>query len=161
MGKYPEESVAMLGKIAAYTEAHRPTARLNDFNRMSGQKKPDRAAEAVALMVEHAFDTLPCAAVFVPSLTGNTARMITRYNPPVWIVAMSHNESVCQGLAFSFGVHPVLITEEPTSWSGFARQWLHEHQMPGPIAMLVAGPAPNHPDDDYRLEFLRIGEKPE
>ena len=26
MGKYPEEAVAMLAKIAAYTEAHRPSA---------------------------------------------------------------------------------------------------------------------------------------
>jgi len=31
MGKYPEESVAMLAKIAAYTEAHRPPTRLADL----------------------------------------------------------------------------------------------------------------------------------
>ena len=31
MGKYPEEAVAMLAKIAAYTEAHRPPTRLNDL----------------------------------------------------------------------------------------------------------------------------------
>jgi pyruvate kinase len=159
MGKYPEESVVMLGKIAAFTEGNRSTIGFNENNAIPGKKKPETAAEAVALMVEHALVTLPVAAVFVPTLTGTTARMITRFNPPVWIVAVSHDENVCKGLSFSFGVNPVLITDDPVSWSGFARKWLQDHQMPGPIAMLVAGPSPDHPDDDYRLEFIRVGEK--
>jgi pyruvate kinase len=159
MGKYPEESVMMLGKIAAFTEANRPVTRFNDPDAMSGQTKPTGAAEAIALMVEHAVDTLPCAAVFVPTLTGTTARMITRYNPPVWVVAVSHDNNVCQGLAFSYGVHPVLLKDEPVSWSGFVRQWLCDQNLPGTIAMVVAGPSPNHPDDDYRMEFIRVGNK--
>ena len=58
-------------------------------------------------VVEHALETVPCAAVFVPTRTGTTARMISRFNPPVWIVALSRDAAVCQGLAFSYGVHPV------------------------------------------------------
>ena len=123
---------------------------------MSGPKKPTNAAEAVAMMVEHALNTVPCAGVFVPTLTGNTARMISRFNPPVWIVALSPDENVCKGLSFSYGVQPVLITAEPASWSGYARKWLLENKLPGSVAMVVEGPSPKHPDDDYRLEFLRI-----
>ena len=67
MGKYPEEAVAMLAKIAAYTEAHRPPARLNRLKAMSGQRRPATAAEAIASVVEHALETVPCAAVFVPT----------------------------------------------------------------------------------------------
>ena len=125
---------------------------------VSGPEKTNHAAEAVALMVEHALDTLPCAAVFVPTLTGTTARMITRFNPPVWIVAMSHDESVCQGLAFSYGVYPVQIHKEPLAGQNLPVNG-SEHQLPGSIAMLVAGPSPNNPEDDYRLEFLHLGEK--
>jgi pyruvate kinase len=110
-------------------------------------------------MVEYALDTLPFAGVFVPSLTGNTARMISRFNPPVWIVAMSHDENICQGLAFSYGVHPVLIKDVPVSWPEFSRQWIKEHQLPGTVAMLVAGPSLHNPDADYRLEFIRLGSK--
>jgi pyruvate kinase len=159
MGKYPEESVAMLGKIAAYTEAHHPTTGQSDSGSMEVGTRATNAAEAIALMVEHALDTLPVAAVFVPTLTGTTARMITRFNPPVWIVAISQDENVCQGLAFSYGVHPVRITADPLNWPDFVRQWLHRHQISGSMAMLVAGPSPNHPADDYRLEFIRAGEK--
>jgi pyruvate kinase len=69
---------------------------------------------------------------------------------------MSNDEGVCQGLTFSYGVHPVLIKDEPENWSGFARQWLHEHNLTGPVAMLVAGPSPGNPDSNYRLEFIRV-----
>ena len=110
-------------------------------------------------MVEHALETVPCAVIFVPTRTGTTARMISRFNPPVWIVALSRDSDVCQGLAFSYGVHPVPLTAEPEDWCDFARTWLREHQVPGAIAMLVAGPSEQHPEANHRLEFLRVGKR--
>ena len=89
---------------------------------MSGQHPPATAAEAIASVVEHALETVPCAAVFVPTRTGTTARMISRFKPAVWIVALSRDAAVCQGLAFSYGVHPVQLAEEPDNWRDFARQ---------------------------------------
>ena len=147
----------MLAKIAAYTEAHRPPTRLNHLHALSSQHRPSTAAEAIASVVDHALTTVPCAAVFVPTRTGTTARMISRFNPAVWIVALSHDAAVCQGLAFSYGVHPVELAQEPENWRDFARQWLREHQIPDAMAMLVAGPSTRNPDANYRLEFLRIG----
>jgi len=161
MGKYPEEAVAMLAKIAAYTEAHRPPTRLNDLKSLSSQRQPASAAEAIASLVELALESVPCAAVFVPTRTGTTARMISRFNPPVWIVALSRDAAVCQGLAFSYGTHPVQLLDDPADWSEFARQWLREHQVPGPVAMLVAGPSTRHPEANHRIEFLRVGETTE
>ena len=151
----------MLAKIAAFTEAHRPPAQFSDQKAMSGLRPPATAAEAIAKVVEHALDTVPCAAVFVPTRTGTTARMISRFNPAVWLVAVSHDPGVCQGLAFSYGVHAVQISEHPGNWSDFARQWLREHQLPGAVAMLVAGPSTRNPNANHRLEFLRVGGKPE
>ncbi len=161
IGKYPEEAVAMLAKIAAYTEAHRPPTRLNDLKMLSSQHQPATAAEAIASVVEHALETVPCAAVFVPTRTGTTARMISRFNPAVWIVALSRDAVVCQGLAFSYGTHPVQLAEDPANWSDFARQWLREHHVPGPVAMLVAGPSSRNPDANHRIEFLRVGHQAE
>ena len=160
MGKYPEEAVAMLAKIAAYTEAHRPPARLNDLKALSRQHKPTTAAEAIASVVEHSLDTVPCAAVFVPTHTGTTARMISRFKPAVWIVALSHDAAVCQGLAFSYGVQANHLTEDPENWRDFTRTWLREHQVAGAIAMLVAGPSTRNPEANHRIEFLRVGEMP-
>ncbi len=159
MGKYPEEAVTMLARIAAFTETHRPPTRLNELHALASQHLPATAAEAIAAVVEHALETVPCAAVFVPTRTGTTARMISRFNPAVWIVALSPEAAVCQGLAFSYGVHAEPLAEDPETWRDFARNWLREHPLPGAVAMLVAGPSPRNPDADYRIEFMRMGEK--
>jgi pyruvate kinase len=156
MGKYPEEAVAMLAKIAAYTEAHRVGDRLAPLR----QTKPSTAAEAIGMLVEGALNNVPCAAVFVPTGTGNTARMISRFNPPIWIVAVSRDAAVCQGLAFSYGVHAVHVAADPARWSEFARTWLKEQQMTGRMAMLVTGPHDGDPDANHRVEFLRVGDGP-
>ncbi|MEW6252026.1 MAG: pyruvate kinase [Planctomycetota bacterium] len=159
MGKYPAEAVAMLARIAAYTEAHRPPTRLNDLWATIRQTKPATSAEAIATVVENGLETVPCAAIFVPTRTGTTARMIARFNPPVWIVALSPDPAVRQGLAFSYGVHPMELAVEPESWRDVARAWLHEHGLPGSIAMLVAGPSTQRPDANYRIEFMRVGDR--
>ena len=160
MGKYPEESVMMLAKIAAYTEAHRPPTRLEDLKAAAIQHHPTTAAEAIATVVEHALETVPCAAIFVPTRTGTTARMISRFNPAVWMISLSREDAVCQGLAFSYGVHPVQLTQDPENWRDFAKAWLREHQLPGFVAMLVAGPSPRNPDANHRIEFMRVGDRP-
>src|SRR5512139_2199614 len=67
MGRYPEEAVAMLASIAAYTEAHRPATRLQDLRAMLHASRPATAAEAIAEVVEHALESVPCGSVFVPT----------------------------------------------------------------------------------------------
>ena len=150
IGKYPEESVSMLAKIAAYTETHRAPPRLE-------HPRPATPSDTIASVVDDAIKTVPCAAVFVPTRTGATARMISRFSPPMWIVALSRDPLVCQGLVFSHGVEPIHLTEHPHSWRDYAQSWLKENEIPGTIAMLVAGPSPRHPDANYRIEFLRVG----
>jgi pyruvate kinase len=159
MGKYPEEAVAMLAKIAAATEARRPLARLKDLRALCLEHKPTTAAEGIAAVVEHALETVPCAAVFVPTHTGTTARMISRFKPSTWIAAISPDSPVCRALAFSYGVQPVeLAGGEPDNWRAFAVDWLREHQLPGIFAVLVAGPSTHHPDANHRIEFMRVGD---
>jgi pyruvate kinase len=157
MGKYPQEAVAMLAKIAAYTEAHRPHHRLSDGRSLGSPAKPQSAAAAIASVVEHALETVPCAAVFVPTRGGTTARLISRYKPPVWIIAVSPSADSCQRMAFSYGVHPVHMTTEPDDWGEYAGAWLREHKMTGNVAMLVAGASARNPNANHRIEYLRVG----
>jgi len=166
MGHYPEEAVTMLARIAAATEAHRPRAGLDALRERAREVRPATAAEAIASVVEHALDTVsgldtvPCAAVLAPTHGGSTARMISRFKPAVWVAAPCADAGACQGLAFSYGVHPIDCSEEPDNWRDFAAHWLREHQLPGHIAMLVAGPSARNPDASHRVEFLRLGESP-
>ena len=158
IGKYPEEAVAMLAKIAAYTESQRPPVRLADLRSRLRHGPPNTAADAIASLVETALDIVPCAAAFVPTRTGTTARMISRLNPSQWIVALSRDRDVCQGLAFSCGVEPVQLADDPKNWRDYAQTWLQEHQISGAFALLAAGPSTQNPDANYRIEFLKVGE---
>ena len=170
IGNYPEESVAMLAKIAAYTESQRPLVRLSELRsrlaeaptdeRRSRERQPNISPDAMTSVVEAALDIAPCAVVFVPTRTGTTARMISRLNPSQWIVALCGDPAVCQELAFSGGVEPVQLVGDPKSWRDFARSWMKEHQVRGSVALLVAGPSSGNPDANYRLEFLNVGELP-
>jgi pyruvate kinase len=157
MGRYPEEAVAMLARIAVATEARRPPARLNDLRALCRERRLTTVAEAIATVVEHALETVPCAAAFVPTHTGTTARMISRFKPNVWIAALSRDAAVCQGLQFSYGVYPIELASEPDDWRAFIAPWLHEQQIPGEVAVLVAGPSQRRPDANHRIEFIRTG----
>jgi pyruvate kinase len=156
IGKYPEEAVAMLAKIAAYTESQRPRVRSTELR--SRLRHGPNTAASIAPVVEAALDSVPCAAAFVPTRTGTTARMISSLNTSQWIVALSRDPAVCQELALSYGVEPVQLVEDPKNWRDFARTWLQEHQIPGHVALLVAGPSVRNPEANYRLEFLNVSE---
>ena len=156
MGKFPEEAVAMLARIAAATEAGRPPATLTDLRAAAFTRTSNTEAEAIASVVEHALEAVRCAAVFVPTLSGATARLISRFKPAVWIVAISGQPAVCRSLLFSYGVQPIEVAIEPEEWRGFAADWRREHGTTEPMAMLVAGPSPRNPDANHRIEFMRL-----
>jgi pyruvate kinase len=156
MGRYPEEAVATLARIATETERSRPRSRMDELLAFYRTNRPASAAEAVATIVEHALDSVPCDAVFVPTRTGTTARMLARFKPTVWIVALSRRRAVCQGLVFSYGVWPVELDAEPGDWRAFADAWMREHEVTGHSAMLVAGPSSVHPDANHRIEFMQL-----
>jgi pyruvate kinase len=159
VGKFPVEAVAMLAGIAAATEAGRPAMRLADLRALCRERKPTTAAEAIASVVEHALETVPCAAVLVPTRSGTTARMISRFKPAAWVVAVSQDPAVCQGLAFSYGVETVLIAEEPECWREFAGSWLRRERVPGQTVMIAAGPSARDPQASHRIEFMRVSEQ--
>jgi pyruvate kinase len=52
------------------------------------------------------------------------------------------------------------MDDDPDNWRGFARDWLRAHDLPGNVAMLVAGPSARNPGANHRLEFLRVGSEP-
>jgi pyruvate kinase len=156
MGQFPEESVAMLARIAAATETRRPCARLNAFQGVT--QKHSAEAQLMGMVVKNALETVPCAAVFVPTRSGDTARMISRFKPSVWIVAVGEDLSVLQGLRFSYGVDTVQVKTEQENWRVFANRWLHDHQQQGTVAFLVAAASSRDPDANHRIEFMRVGE---
>ena len=111
----------------------------------------------MASLVEHALETVPCDLLVAPTHSGNTARLISRCKPPVWIIAVASNPAVGPGLAFSYGVHHVNLVEEPENWRDFARGWLHDQGIMADRVMLVAGPSSRNPQANHRIELMQLG----
>ena len=156
MGKFPEEAVTMLAQIAAFTDAHRPRAPFAARRDFLQQKMTAIGGDRMASVVEHALNTVPCDVVLVPTGGGTVARAISRFKPPVWIIAPSPDPAVCQNLAFSYGVHPVDLSEEPDDWRQWITRWLNANGITAERVMLVAGPSPRNPNANHRIELMRL-----
>src|SRR5437773_2561602 len=98
LGNFPEESVMMLAKIAAFTETHRPRMSVAAQREFLQQPAATRRGDRMASVVEHALRTAPCDLLLVPTRGGTVARAIPRFNPPVWIVAPSFDPTASQNL---------------------------------------------------------------
>jgi pyruvate kinase len=156
MGNFPEEAVTMLAKIAAFTETHRPRQSFAAQREFVQQHAATSRRDRMASVVEHALETVPCDLVLVPTRGGTVARAISRFKPPVWIVAPSSDPAVSQNLAFSYGVHPVDLVDEPDDWREWTAHWLRENGITAERVMLVAGPSPRNPKANHRIELMRL-----
>jgi pyruvate kinase len=156
MGKFPEEAVTMLARIAAFTEAHRPRTTLGAHREFLLQQASDSGGDRMTSVVENALDIVPCDLVLVPTRSGTTARTISRFKPHIWMIAPSVDPAVCQGLAFSYGVHPVDLGEEDVDWREFAERWLKREGLTAKRLLLVAGPSKHNPKANHRIELMRL-----
>ena len=156
VGKFPEEAVMMLAKIAAFTEAHRPRNSIGMQRELVREPMSMTSGERMASLVERALETVPCDAVLVPTRGGTTARLISRCKPAVWIIAPCRDFAACQGLAFSYAVCAVEQGEEPDDWSGWAAQWLPEYGIAAGRVLFIAGPSSKNPNANHRIELMRL-----
>lgn len=108
VGKYPVEAVGCMARIAVEAESH-----LRESGLDSGQDvaRPDRNADDPLAVAACALaDEVGAAAIVTPTLSGRTARLITRHRPWARVVAVAPTDTVLQGLALDWGVTPVRMT---------------------------------------------------
>jgi pyruvate kinase len=156
MGDYPVEAVAMLAKIAAVTEPYRVRQDLAQTSRNGDKTGSAAITDVIAMSVETALERISPAAVFVPTRSGHMARSISRFKPPVWIVAVSSQEATCQQLLFSSGIYPVYEPDHPQNWNMYVKDWLSRHSLEGHLAILTEGPSRAHPEANHRMEIIRL-----
>jgi pyruvate kinase len=156
MGAWPVEAVEMLARIAAEAEPHRSRAGQREALRTYGHGMQLSNVDLVAVAVTRTFEFAEPAAVIVPTISGTTARRISRFRLPVWTIAASPHEATCRGLQFSYGVHALHLPEQPDDWSEFARAFLAEHGIGGRIALLTEGPSARNPHANNRMEIIDL-----
>ena len=109
-GKYPVESVAVMAKIAEATEKKIDYAARFRTAEFITHNTVDAISHATCGM---AID-IGAKAIVVCSLSGRTARMISRFRAPVEILGLTTSEISMRKLALSWGVTPAM-TDNYTS----------------------------------------------
>ena len=109
-GKYPVEAVRCMAQIAEYTEEHtsyRQRFLTSEFTIHNNLDAISHATCAMAIDVE-------ARGIVVCSVSGKTARMVSRFRCPVDIVGMTTDKKVWRKLSLSWGVTPVLADQFPS-----------------------------------------------
>ena len=160
MGKYPVEAVEMLARIAATIEPRRTDYPVREAVKAHSQEGKIKLTDLIALSVETTLEHISPAVVVVPTRSGATARSIARFRLPVWIAAVSSQETTCQGLQFSYGVYPVHEPDHPEDWNAYIRDWLRSHEVEGHLVVLTEGPSSKHPEANNRMELIDLTRTP-
>ena len=113
IGKYPVESVRIMARIAESTEA------AIHYKKRFRQMELTESTSNVTNAISHATCTtahdLDAAAIITLTVSGTTARMISKFRPACPIIACTTSEKVCRQLSMSWGVVPVLFEEKQNS----------------------------------------------
>lgn len=109
-GKYPVEAVKNMAEIAQYTEKHINYRRRFATTEYKIRNNLDAVSHATCAM---AID-VGAKCIVVNSITGATARMVSRFRCPCDILGITTNQKAWRQLNLSWGVTPVM-GEEYTS----------------------------------------------
>ncbi len=107
VGKYPVAAVQFLVKVAEETEKFLPRE-ISPARRAWHERSQEDALSLAAC--ETALE-VSAAAIVAPTRTGQTARRVAKYHPPLPVVALTSSEKVQRQLLLSWGVHAILTGE--------------------------------------------------
>jgi pyruvate kinase len=99
-GNYPTRAVAMLSRIGMATEGEQLYTRYRERKLETKPTLQDVISREATDMAE----SLQVRAIVTPTLSGATARMVSRYRPRQPIIAISPNPKTVRQLAVSWGV---------------------------------------------------------
>ncbi|MBE6685304.1 MAG: pyruvate kinase [Ruminococcaceae bacterium] len=106
-GKYPVQAVATMAKIAETTESS------IDYKKRfySAEFKIRNSIDAISHSTCGMAIDIDAKAIVACSLSGMTARMVSRFRSPVDIIGLTTNETTWRRLALSWGVIPAMCEE--------------------------------------------------
>lgn len=102
-GKYPVDALKMMVEIAETTEQYIDYERHMENRRMYRRKS---VSSAIGLAAARAAKDLNAKAIVTPTVSGQTARLISNFRPEVPIYAITPNECVQHKLQLYWGVTP-------------------------------------------------------
>jgi pyruvate kinase len=158
VGAYPVQTVQYMVRIAHEAE--------RSINKRGFQDPPPHneptTAQVVADMAYHAARLSKAAAVVVFTSTGRSARLVSRYRPPVPIFAVTPSERAARALSICYGVIPIVAPHAKTTdqmLGQLDRMLIEQHLLNvGDTVVFVAGQPVAHTGTTNLMKVHRVGE---
>ncbi len=103
-GKYPEEAVLTMSKIALTTEV---SLNYPSLHRQAVRTATDDTSEAICMSVAEIASKFDVSTIIAFTQSGFTARKMSRYRPKAHIIAATPNDDVIKSLSISWGIKSV------------------------------------------------------
>lgn len=104
-GDYPVQAVQTMHNIAIKTEANLDHKAILDKRTKSSDVT---MTDAISQSVNHTAMNLDVNAILAPTVSGHTARVISKYRPKAPIIAVTFDERVSRSLALVWGVSSIV-----------------------------------------------------
>jgi pyruvate kinase len=156
-GKYPVEAVRFMARIAREAEESIRNKGYQDPPHSPQPATPEILADAAY----HAARESKAAAIVVFTATGGSARLVSRYRPPVGIFAMTPNDTTARQLSLNYGVTPILAPDVSNTdeMLGQMDRLLVEggYLKRGELVVFVAGQPVGRPGTTNLMKLHRVG----
>ena len=106
-GKYPVETIGMMARIAARTER----SEFMKYNLQHDKTPDDPVAHAVARSAVKILHELNAKGILAFSVSGSTARLISKNRPSETVFAFSPSMSTCNQLTLVWGITPLYLPD--------------------------------------------------
>jgi pyruvate kinase len=158
-GKYPRETAAMMARICKEAEA---SVKHEGYRELPRRNDTPSYAETMADMAYRCARMQGAVAIVVFTASGASARLVSRYRPPVPIYAFTHSATVARALSVIYGVFPMLVPN-PKDTDEMVR--VIDHILlgrglvkPRDNVVFVAGQPIGHPGTTNFVKLHRMGE---
>jgi len=108
IGRYPLETLRMMEKVIKSAELDINYGYLME---MAAKTEKKDTTGTLAYSVTGCASRLQCKAIFAPTISGYTAKKMSRFRPICPIIAISPNIETVKSLALYFGIYPILIDD--------------------------------------------------
>lgn len=155
-GKYPIETVKTMSEIAEFTEQNIDYNRWFNTTEFRITSVTDALSHATCSM---AID-VDAKCIVVSTLSGRTARMVSRFRPPIDIVGMTLDDKVLRKLNLSWGVTPLKTEKMNTTDEMYYRaleqaaQFLHLNK--GDSVVLTGGEVDGKIGNTNTIKVMKV-----
>lgn len=155
-GRYPRETVAMMGRIIQEAEA--AMTRREEHRRREAKVS---IAETITEAVAHAADRLQMKVIAVFTESGSTARLVSKHRPAPFVIGFSPQQKTRRRMALYWGIMPRRIgaMNDVDALTAEAERRLKEEKLvkKGDVVGIVAGTPLRVPGTTNLLKLHTIG----